>query len=152
MPERAGIIGVGLLGSAIAERLLAAGFAVSAFDNNADRLKEVQVLGGTALASAGQVFNECKRVFIVLPTSGISREVIEAARPIPAGTVIIDATTGDPDEMVAIARLVEADGASYMDATVGGSSTQVRGGEAIVLVGGDSAKTESCRDLLNAFA
>src|SRR6476661_6489749 len=108
MSDPAGIIGVGLLGSAIAERLLAAGFAVSGFDNDAERLQELQVLGGTALASAGQVFNECKRVFIVLPASGISREVIEAARPIAAGTVIIDSTTGDPDEMVAIARLVEA--------------------------------------------
>ncbi len=152
MPHQVGIIGVGLLGSAIAERLLAAGFAVSGFDNNPERLEDLRVLGGTALASAEQVLKECTRVFLVLPTSAITKAVIETALPIPAATLIIDSTTGDPDEMVAVARLVAADGASYIDATIGGSSAQVRAGEAIVLTGGHDAETASCRALLNAFA
>ena len=52
-PETIGLVGVGLLGSAIAERLLAHGFRVLGFDLNASRLEALTALGGQAAGSSG---------------------------------------------------------------------------------------------------
>ena len=57
------------------------------------------------------------------------------------GTLLIDATTGDPDETAALAGGLAARGIGYVDATIAGSSEQVRRGEASVIVGGQSAES-----------
>lgn len=64
----------------------------------------------------------------------------------------MDMTTGDPEEMSAIARECAARGIAYLDTTVGGSSAQVAAGEAILMAGGNAAALEACRDLLQLFA
>ncbi|MFN7925920.1 MAG: NAD(P)-dependent oxidoreductase [Bryobacteraceae bacterium] len=138
-----GLIGVGLLGSAIAERLAAAGFALVSFD--ADPAKRV----GTKAASAADVARSCDRLILCLPDSRISAQVLgEIAPALAPGAIVIDTTTGEPSEMESFGRR----GFRYVDATVAGSSEQVRAGEAIVMAGGAPADVGACSDVLHAFA
>ncbi len=48
-----GIIGVGLLGTALAQRLTAAGYQLMGYDPDSIALKRLQALGGTPAASSG---------------------------------------------------------------------------------------------------
>src|SRR5262249_59249985 len=69
-----------------------------------------------------------------------------------AGRIIVDTTRGDPEPTAAIGAALGAAGVAYVDATIAGSSAQVRSGEVIVIAGGDPAAIAACGDLFAAFA
>src|SRR5262249_29255620 len=150
-----GLIGLGLVGSALAERFLGAGFAVLGFDIAADRCDELRARGGTVAPSAAEVARAARRIVLSLPTSEIVQAVIEPLRPAlatRAGTIVVDTTTGDPEPTAALGAVLAADGVAYLDATIAGSSAQVRSGEVLVIAGGEAGVFAACRDLFAAFA
>lgn len=148
-----GLIGVGLLGSAIAERLLGAGFDVVGFDRNADAQARLNELGGISTNSAHDVAHECEHIVFCLPNSRIAASVVDEILPALTGNpLVIDTTTGDPKEMIAIAGRLAERGVEYIDATVGGSSEQARQGDAICMVGGTREAFELASGLLHTFA
>ena len=63
------------------------------------------------------------------------------------GQIVIDTTTGDPEQSVVWERQLGERGAHYLDAPISGSSEQTRRGEATVIVGGDQAAFSACEDL-----
>lgn len=143
--EPVGIIGLGLLGGAIAERFTKAGFTVYGFDVRPE-------CGGEA-ESAADVARRSRRIVLSLPTSDISAAVLEEMEPhLSAGALIIDTTTGDPEQIAGFGAALSRLGVRYLDATVGGSSKLVREGAAIVMVGGDPGAFEDSRDLLDCFS
>jgi 3-hydroxyisobutyrate dehydrogenase-like beta-hydroxyacid dehydrogenase len=74
--------------------------------------------------------------------------VIEACAPaLRPGLTIIDTTTGDPVSTEALARELTARGVIYLDATISGSSAQVRAGGVVWMVGGEAASFAACRDI-----
>ena len=122
-----GLIGVGLLGSAIAARLTAAGYGVLGYD----LLPERRLGAGSAQEVAGK----CRTMILCLPTSDVAAEVIGALK-LTAGTTIIDCTTGEPEAMAAMGAKLAKANVDYLDATVLGSSRVVRNGAAVVMAGG----------------
>ncbi len=69
-----------------------------------------------------------------------------------AGLLIIDTTTGDPaDAGTAGAKLAQL-GATYLDATIAGSSVQIHDGQAIVMAGGPDEAFGAAHEVLNTFA
>ncbi len=144
-----GLIGVGLLGSALAERLMASGETIHAFDTDAAQLVACSALGGIAARDADEVIRGCDPVVLCLPTSQIVAELIarhrEAVRP---GQIVIDASTGDPAEMIAIGQALAQRGAHYVEALVAGSSQQMRTGNVALFVGGDPSPVARVTPLL----
>src|SRR5262245_18096573 len=95
-----GIIGVGLLGSAIADRLSAAGHTVLGYDLLPERRRGAQ--------SSLEVVNQCRVVLLCLPTSDVVAQVLGSLE-LPAGLTIVDCTTGEPETMAAMgAKLAKA--------------------------------------------
>jgi 3-hydroxyisobutyrate dehydrogenase-like beta-hydroxyacid dehydrogenase len=150
--SRIGLIGVGLLGSALAERLIGRGFRVLGADVVSARREALARLGGEAIKDPAEVFHACDRVVLCLPTSAIVAAVIDGSEAaIRPGSTILDTTTGSPGEVEAMGRRLAARGVSYLDATVSGSSAQTRQGEAVLMVGGDAGAFHACRDLFDAL-
>jgi 3-hydroxyisobutyrate dehydrogenase-like beta-hydroxyacid dehydrogenase len=142
--KKIGIIGLGLLGSAIAERLTAVGYEVIGYDIDPSK-------GG--MASAAEVARTCSHLILSLPNSGITGSVLnQIAGELQAGAVILDTTTGAPADAERFAAMLHERSVAYLEANVGGSSEQVRQHEAIVIAGGDAAVLDRCAPLLNAFA
>ncbi len=150
--ERVGIIGIGLVGSALAERLLAAGFEVAGFDAQAAQNDALSKLGGQPLGSADEVAKLCETILLSLPTSDISAVTIEEIKLHLAGKTILDTTTGQPEAMASLGQQLADIGCDYLDATIAGSSSQVRDGNVIVMLGGTKAAVSRCEKLLTAFA
>jgi 3-hydroxyisobutyrate dehydrogenase-like beta-hydroxyacid dehydrogenase len=138
-----GLIGVGLLGSAIATRLSAAGYKVLGYDLLPERR-----LGA---ASAQEVAQSCKTVIFCLPTSDVVAQVL-AELKLTRGTILIDATTGEPDTMMATGLRLAKTGVDYLDATVLGSSRVVRNGAAVVMAGGRREVFDAASPLFRTFA
>jgi 3-hydroxyisobutyrate dehydrogenase-like beta-hydroxyacid dehydrogenase len=142
MDNSIGLIGLGLMGSAIAARLRESGFALMAFDIAPER-------NGGAREPA-EVFRTARRVILSLPDHRAVAAVLESA-PLHAGQIVIDMTTGDFESAARAARELSARGATYLDAPVSGSSEQMRAGEAVLFVGGEKSAFDRCGDLFAAL-
>ena len=152
-PDPLGLIGLGLLGAAIAERLLRAGFSVIGFDINADRRRDFAALGGEIASDNTDVARRCRRIVLALPDSrAVSAADTEIQPHLAPDALLIDTTTGDPTETALLAEELAGHRIAYIDTTVGGSSEQARNGEVIVLAGGVAEHVADARDILETFA
>jgi 3-hydroxyisobutyrate dehydrogenase-like beta-hydroxyacid dehydrogenase len=151
--EEIGIIGLGLLGSAIAERLITAGFAVVGYDIDERRRDEGRASGVIPADSARTVATRCERLFLSLPNSAIGANVLRQIEDgLRNGSVVLDTTTGDPDDAAGFVGQLRRRAAVYLETNVGGSSRQVREHNAIVICGGDAEAYLRCADLLAAIS
>src|SRR4051812_302941 len=102
MTKPLGLIGIGLLGTALAERLLDHSFRVLGFDIDAARCEALEALGGMAARDSRAVAQECDRIVLSLPTSDHVDEVVgQAGAVLRPGQTIVDTTTGDPEAVAA---------------------------------------------------
>src|SRR5579862_4022176 len=135
--ETVGLVGVGLLGTALAERLVRAGFPVLGYDVNPERCQALVERGGQVAASLGEIGGCCGRVVLSLPETAIVEAVLHDLEPqLRAGMHLVDTTTGDPERTAVLGAALGRQGIHYLDATISGSSDQVRAGEAVIMVGG----------------
>lgn len=150
--ERIGLIGLGLLGSALGTRLFEQGVAVIGFDIDAasrERFRDA----GCDVADSLREMAACREIILSLPDSNAARRVIDELRPLlEPGTAIIDTTTGAPTDAEEAAAMLALQSVEYLDATVGGSSGQTRRGEAIIMCGATSAGFARCRGTLERLA
>jgi 3-hydroxyisobutyrate dehydrogenase-like beta-hydroxyacid dehydrogenase len=145
-----GLIGLGLMGSAFALRLLAGGFRLIGFDIDPARREAFEDQGGQDVETVNEVLLRCDRVILSLPSHREVGQVIAAADgALRRGQVIIDTTTGDPGHGEWVAAELAKRGIIYLDATISGNSAQVREGVAIVMVGGDAAAFAACSDMFS---
>lgn len=150
---KVGLIGLGLLGSAIAERLLKSGSQLVGFDVSETQREAFQQRGGEVAASSAAVAARCDTLLLSLPDSRVVREVIDSvADSLRSGMRIIDTSTGDPEQAVSLSESLQRRDVEYLDATILGSSVQTREGQAIVMVGASDAAFAASRELLAIFA
>ncbi len=148
-----GLIGVGLLGSAIAERLCERGDRVLGYDVDPAREAFLTEVGGEWVTSPGSVARSCRQIVLSLPNSTIVRQIVDQiASDCAPDTVIIDTTTGSPEDSIDRARQLEPFHVDWLDATVVGSSQQMRQHEAIMLVGGRDSVVEAQLPILRQLA
>lgn len=151
-PTKCGLIGIGLMGTALAERLLAAGKSVLGWDVAADRRAAFAQIGGTCATGTDPILSQCDCVLLSLPSHEIVASVLDhAVASLRSGQVIIDTSTGDPAAAVAQATRLAECKVEYLDATISGSSQQLREGVAVFLVGGETNVFEKCRPLLRGL-
>ncbi|UCG60082.1 MAG: NAD(P)-dependent oxidoreductase [Phycisphaerales bacterium] len=156
MLDAIGLVGIGLVGTAIAESLLAAKFGVVGFDIDSDGCKRLDEMGGKALGSAADVAEETDRIVLSLPSTDIVQQVVEG----PGGILeadsppryIIDTTTGDPEETTELAEILLGRGIYLLDSTISGSSKQVRDRQAVLMIGGDKQAFDACEDVFHALS
>jgi 3-hydroxyisobutyrate dehydrogenase-like beta-hydroxyacid dehydrogenase len=153
--QRIAIIGVGLLGSAVASRLLAGGFAVVGYDSRPEPLKALGARGLEAAASLKDAVTGADAVFTVLP----SLETVEAAvlgpagilGSLPRGGTVIQMSTISPTLTRRLAEATAAAGLGFLDTPMSGTSTMVERGDCTIFAGGDAALVERYRPVLAAI-
>jgi len=133
-----GVVGLGAMGRALSESLIAADHAVAVWDRHADRVATTAMIGASPSVSPRQLGEQCSVVFLALPNPTAVREVLlDGETGLLAGlaenALIIDMTTGDPalaDEITAAVSELRR-GIRYVDAPVSGKAPRLT-----VLVGG----------------
>lgn len=152
------VVGLGLLGGALARRLLNQGWRVRGFDLDPEAATRFSDAGGNRSASLAECVEDSPRIVLSLPDSQVVQSVLEPILLIcrnhssRTGIVILDTTTGEPDVMARNAELARVQEIGYLDACIGGSSQEAERGEAILMVGGDPLHVERARELLDALA
>jgi 3-hydroxyisobutyrate dehydrogenase-like beta-hydroxyacid dehydrogenase len=147
-----GLIGLGLLGDAVAARLLAAGHEVLGFDVDAGRVAALVARGGRAAGSAAEVGGSVDIAATVLPTLEAVEAVILGptallARARPHLTVL-QMSTISPALTERLDGEVARRGATFLDCPVSGTSGMVLRGDGMFFVGGDPVAFERWQPLL----
>src|SRR5215472_18507457 len=126
--EVVGLIGMGLLGSALAENLGRVGHTVRGYDIAPDRMREHAARGGMVARSPADAARGASVVITCLMTAELVREALLGAdgalTSASPGLVVIDQSTIHPEASAAIAAELRDRGISMLDAPVGGSSGQ----------------------------
>jgi 3-hydroxyisobutyrate dehydrogenase-like beta-hydroxyacid dehydrogenase len=150
MGKRVGVVGTGLMGSAIAERLLSAGFDVVVHDRIREKAEPLLRRGAFW---SDHPFRDCERLVLCLYTTDDVAAVLDThGLSIRPGSIVIDTTTGEPDQVARLASELSQRGVKYVDAPISGSSEQTRLGEVLTMVGGEKSTFEACQDILDAFS
>ena len=149
-----GIVGLGLLGHAIASRLIKAGHSVVGFDVLPDRVSALSAMGGKPASSAAAVAQSAEAVCTLLPSLATAEAAILGASGILAGArpdlTVIQMSTISPTLTERLAREVMARGLGFLDCPVSGTSSMVERGDGIFFVGGDRALFERWRPVLES--
>jgi len=150
-----GIVGLGLLGSAVAGRLRACGHVVVGYDLVAEKGKSLVELGGRAAPSAEAVAKSAEAVCVVLPSLASVEAVVLGPRGLaasgPAGAAIIQMSTISPALTERLAREVTARGLAFLDCPISGTSAMVAQGEGIIFVGGERSVFARWRPVLETI-
>ena len=150
-----GIVGLGLLGSAVASRLRTAGHDVVGYDVVPERVQALVAIGGRAAPSAEAVVKAAEAVCVVLPSLASVEEVVLGPRGLtPSGRVdqtIIQMSTISPSLTERLAREVSVKGLAFLDCPISGTSGMVAQGDGIIFVGGERSVYERWRPVLESI-
>lgn len=149
-----GIIGLGLVGQAMAQRLLTQEHTLYGFDISEEACRRAQQLGVNILLP-GEMPEHCRIFFLSLPTSKERRELLWGeggmAPRLHTATLILDTTTARPEDIEEDAARLAAQGVRLVDVCISGSSQAVAEGQAVALVGDRAEDGTYYKPLLDLF-
>jgi putative dehydrogenase len=156
---RVGVIGAGLMGTAIIRRLVGAGFEVLAYDLDADKRAAVAQAGAKPEATVGVVIAGCEINVVAVFNTGQVEEVIAGpgggldaiAQGGTGARIFIVTSTCDPGRLATLAQRVAPDGAHVVEMPVSGTSRQVANGEGVALVAGERATVDRAAAVIDAI-
>ncbi len=142
-----GIFGLGLIGSALAGRLLAAGYAPRGCDPDPARAADLDRAGGTA-CSAPEIWQADVVFSCVFDTDQL--ETLIDAAPM-ANCTLVSVSTCDPDRMQGLAGRAAAKGITLIEMPVSGTSRALANGSALLLLAGSLDAVARIEPILNAI-
>ena len=153
-----GVVGLGLIGSAVTRRLIAAGIPVAGYDIEAAKLDALVALGGRPVDSLEMLAGAADRFILAVFDTQQVEDVIEgrgglleAAGDRP-GAIYVSVSTCDPERIRALGERVHSLGATLLECPLSGSSDQVARGDAVGLVAGDAARIDAVGDIVAAIS
>jgi L-threonate 2-dehydrogenase len=166
---RVGVVGLGVMGSAMSTHLLAAGFDVLGFDIDDARRAEHAARGGTVCASAAEVAAGAEVVITSLPSAAALFDVLDGPDGLcaggrgaggrgaggrgaggRAGLVVVETSTLGPQTKQAGRDRALQGGATLLDCPLSGTGQQARDGDAVAYLSGDPAAKRTALPVLAA--
>ena len=154
-PPTVGLLGLGIMGSAMSPHLLAAGFEVVGFDVSSAQLAAFAAAGGTPTASPREIAQRADIVISVLPSVkalddvvGGSDGLLSAGR---SGQILIEASTLPLEDKQRI-RAAAAPRLTVLDCPLSGTGAQAAAKDLLVYASGDSAAIARCIPVFQGFA
>ena len=142
------VLGTGLLGTAIATRLLEQGLKVHVWNRDPSRIVSLVEKGATAIDDLGQAANNNRVLITVLRDGAATASVIGTVGALSGSTVVPMGTMG-VEESRKLDTQVADQGGQYLEAPVLGSKPQALNGSLLVMAGGEEQVFEEQRPLLS---
>lgn len=154
MPSIA-FVGLGAMGSAMAQRLLAAGHAVTGYNRTRAKAEALAPRGLVVADSARAAVTGAEVVLSMVTDSDALRDVAlrddGVLAGLPRGAVWAEMSTVSPAVTRMLGERVQAKGATLLDAPVSGSTVTIAHGQLSFIVGGDPAALDRIRPVLLAI-
>jgi 3-hydroxyisobutyrate dehydrogenase-like beta-hydroxyacid dehydrogenase len=150
-----GYVGLGVMGTAIARRLLAAGHGVTVWNRTRQKAEPLVGEGARWADTPRAVAEASEIVFTMVTNTDAVRAVTEGDDGILAGLaadrIYVDMSTASPANTRALAEQVAAAGAEMLDSPVSGTSITVEQGKASLMVGGSEGAFMRAKPVLEAI-
>jgi 3-hydroxyisobutyrate dehydrogenase-like beta-hydroxyacid dehydrogenase len=147
-----GLIGLGHMGTAMAERVLDAGYELVVYNRTPEKAGALAERGAAVAETAAEL---AERVDVVLTSlandealEAVAAQVIASARP---GTVLVDTSTVSPAASARVASLAGAASVPYLRAPVSGNPAVVRAGNLSFIVSGETETLAGVEAILLAI-
>ncbi len=152
--DNIGIIGMGVMGRTVAQKLVENHKKIIAFDTYGPSIEKAQSLGAQIASSIPEVANLADIIFMFLPGPAEIKQCVSGTEGILSSAreklIIIDFSTVDPKTSSCMAEIAQAKGVGYLDSPVLGRPATV--GSWALPVGGNKAVLDKCIDLLQLVA
>jgi 3-hydroxyisobutyrate dehydrogenase len=146
------LLGTGLLGAAIGERLLQSGQRLTVWNRHGKRCTPLQALGGRVAATPAEAVASAEVVITVLSDGPTTQAVLlEQAGAALGGQLVLQVATIAPQESRELATALAERGAELLEVPVLGSRPEALAGTLQLMVGGDAATLERARPVLAAL-
>ena len=153
MQQTGGVVGLGIMGGAMARNLVAAGWRVLGYDIDAVRCAELAAAGVTICADAAAVAREAPVLLFSLPSPAAA---LAAAQAIAASgaerRVVIEASTLTLKDKLAIEAALRSAGHVALDCPISGTGAQAITKDLVIYASGDAQSIEACRPLFAGFS
>jgi len=147
------LLGTGLLGAAIGERLLQGGQPLTVWNRHPERCAPLQALGARLAATPAEAVAAAEVVITVLSDGPTTRAVLlEQAGAALAGRLVLQVATIAPNESRELGVVLAERGAELLEVPVLGSRPEALAGTLQLMVGGEAAALERARPVLAALS
>lgn len=138
--SQVGVLGTGLMGTAMAHRLLNQGIAVTAWDREADHVRPLAERGADVADSAREVVSSAQAVITMLPTAEVVLAVVEPLLDEwPEETIWLQMSSVGASEADRLVEIACAHGVTLFDAPVSGSTHPAEEGQLTILASGPAS-------------
>lgn len=148
-----GIIGLGIMGGAIARNLVERGWAVIGFDTEAARRSELERSGVTIVDGAGAVASRAATIMTSLPNANaanaVATQIADCRQP---ERIVIELSTLTIADKLRFKTILESAGHIALDCPLSGTGAQATVRDLVVYASGDSTAIMKCLDLFADFA
>jgi 3-hydroxyisobutyrate dehydrogenase len=157
---RVGFIGIGNMGNPMAGHLVKAGWKVTVYDTDSEKVRSfTSAKGGSAASSLAELAKDANVIITMLPDGHIVRRVAlgknsgddSLVKGLPKGAVIIDMSSSAPVGTRELGKDLSERGVSLIDAPVSGGVKGAVAATLAIMVGGDKALAERHDSLLAAM-
>lgn len=156
MGTAVGIIGLGIMGSAISKNLLREGLRVVGHDVLQDRNDALADAGGEPASSARQVVEKAAIIITSLPSASALHDVVGGANGLLSGggdeVIVIETSTLPIEEKRKAHSTLEAAGITLLDCPISGTGAQAVTKDLMILGSGDRQAFDVCVPVFEAFA
>ncbi len=150
--SRVGLLGTGLMGTAMAHRLLNQGVAIVAWDRQRDHAQPLAERGADVASTAAEVVSSAQLVITMLPTAEVVLSVVEPLLDKwPKETIWLQMSSVGAAEADRLADVANAHGVTLFDAPVSGSTHPAEEGQLTILASGPDAARGQVEPVLEAL-
>ncbi|MFZ9739107.1 MAG: NAD(P)-dependent oxidoreductase [Prochlorotrichaceae cyanobacterium] len=148
-----GLMGTGLMGLPLAERLLAVSLPLTIYNRTPEKASVLVDVGATLAAQPTDLLQSVDCVILMLTDGAALRETLltEDTLPLLRDRTFIQMGTIAPQESRDLAQTIENAGGSYLECPVLGSIPEAQSGQLILMVGSTPAQFETWKSLLENF-
>ena len=154
--KKIGIVGLGMLGNAVALHLLDSGFEVTVFNRNKDKTVQAKEKGATVVNSPKEVAQKSDLLIIVVKDADAVKQVSFEENGIVDGKnnelIVADMSTIDPSESKNISEKFQEFNINKLDIPVMGGPNVAITGDLVMMASGDKASFEECKSVFEKIA
>ena len=153
MNKTVGIVGLGIMGGAIARNLVERGWRVIGFDTDATRRAELALANVAIAGDVGQVARDAPIIMTSLPSPAAVEQVAqEIASSGQSPRIVVELSTLSIADKLRFESILKKTGHIALDCPLSGTGAQARIRDLIVYASGDSSAIAQCSDLFADFA
>ncbi|MEM9128031.1 MAG: NAD(P)-dependent oxidoreductase, partial [Pseudomonadota bacterium] len=154
--KRAGVIGLGDMGSGLAKNLIANGFETTGFDLSEARMAAFAEMGGKTAANVAEVGANADAVFVMVMNGDQAKAVILGddglVSHMSEGGIILLTATIKPHEAKEIGAALEGSGRLLIDSPVSGGFPGAQSGTLTMMAAGDAAVLDAAEPVMEAVS